>query len=284
MRITTSLALFILLALSLLGCALSHNYSPSQYILDSHELNEASGLAASQKTPGILFAHNDSGNEAIVYVINEKAMLAAKIILREITNHDWEDIAVGPELSSHKSCIYVADTGDNNAKRSYVSIYRFAEPALEDTLIYVTNVDEIKIQYEDGPRDLEAMFVDPITTDIYLISKREEKVGVYLVKYPYSLQDINVATKETTLPFSFVTAADISADGRQILVKTYTALYRYHRKKNQSIVSALMGKAKQLPYYLEPQGEAIAWDHEAKSYFSLSESPSGKPASLIHYR
>ena len=126
--------------------------------------------------------------------------------------------------------------------------------------------------------------MDPLTSDIYIISKHEENVGLYRVAYPYSLQDINIAKKELTLPPSFVTAADISPDGRKILIKTDTSIYKYSRKKSQSIVKALSGKSKQLPYYLEPQGEAVAWDAKGKSYFTISESVSDQPPILYHYR
>lgn len=268
----------------LFGCALVRGPSLIRYPLETDELMEASGLAASQKTPGILYTHNDSGGEATVYVLNSKAMLAARIHLEGAKNRDWEDIAVAPCPKTKTSSIFVADIGDNSSKHSFVSIYRFNEPALTDTLISIRNYDRIKIEYEDGARDAEAMFVDPLTSDIYIISKREEKVGLYRVSYPYSLQDINIATKEATLPLTFVTAADISPKGRKILVKTYTSIYQYKRKKGQSIAKALSGKYKQLPYYLEPQGEAVAWDAKGKSYFTISESVNDQPPTLYHYR
>ena len=276
-----------LIAISLLGlfgCALVRGPRLSQYPLDTAELMEASGLAASQKTPGILYTHNDSGGQPTVYVLNSKAMLAAKIKLEGAKNRDWEDIAVAPYGKDKTSSIFVADIGDNSSKRSFVTVYRFSEPALLDTLISIKNYDQIKIEYEDGARDAEALFVDPLNGDIYIISKREENVGLYRVSYPYSLQNTNIATKEATLPYSFVTAADISPNGRKILVKTYTSIYQYKRKRGQSVAKALSGKSKQLPYYLEPQGEAVAWDAKAKSYFTISESVNDQPPILYHYR
>lgn len=268
----------------LFGCALVKSPSLDQYPLTTHEIMEASGLAASQKTPGLLYTHNDSGGEATVYVLNSKGMLAAHIRLEGAKNRDWEDIAVAPYGKEKRSCIFVADIGDNSAKRDFVTVFRFAEPALADTLVSIKNYDQILIQYEDGARDAEALFVDPLHGDIYIISKREENVGLYRVAYPYSLKDINIAKKEMTLPLSYVTAADISHDGRKILIKTYTSIYQYKRKKSQSVAKALSGKSKQLPYYLEPQGEAVAWDAKAKSYFTLSESINDQPPILYHYR
>lgn len=247
-------------------------------------IDEASGLAASRKTPGLLYTHNDSGGQPIVYVINEVGMLAARIRLEGIKNRDWEDIAVGPDPATRQSCVFVGDLGDNSARHKSVYIYRFEEPEVKDTLIVIAKPARIEIVYKDGPRDAEALIVDPRSGDIGIISKREEEVGFYRVKYPYSLTEPNIAVKEATLPMTFVTAADISPNGKYILVKTYTGIFRYRRGSRQSIASALSGKAKALPYQLEPQGEALAWDARGKSYFTLSESADGKPSTLYHYK
>lgn len=271
------------LLLGALSCAFISAPAVSMHILEDTEIDEASGLAASRQTPGLLYTHNDSGGEPIVYVLNDKAMLAARILLEGVKNHDWEDIAVGPDPGSGKSCVFVGDIGDNGSKRKTVYVYRFAEPAFRDTLIKVSP-DQIKIEYEDGARDAEALFVDPGTGDIGIISKREEQVGFYRVKYPYSLSETNIAKKEATLPMTFVVAADISPNGKQILVKTYTAVFRYKRGKGKSLAQAFAAKAKELPYRIEPQGEAVAWDARGKGYFTLSECSNGKPATLYYYK
>lgn len=278
----TLLPLFALL-LGMQSCALIKTSSVSQYQLADNEIDEASGLAASRKTPGILYTHNDSGGQPIVYVINHKAMLAARIYLEGVKNRDWEDIAVGPDPVSRQSCVFVGDIGDNNGKHKSVKVYRFAEPELMDTTIVVTP-DIIEIVYEDGPRDAEALFVDPISGDICIISKREDEVHFYRVPYPYSLSQPNTALHEASLPMSMVVAADIDAKGKIILVKTYTDIYGYKRSGKQSIASTLAKKSHGLPYLIEPQGESIAISADGKSYFTLSESANDQPATLHHYK
>jgi hypothetical protein len=126
--------------------------------------------------------------------------------------------------------------------------------------------------------------VDSRNGDIGIISKREKEVGFYRVKYPYSLTQPNTAVKEATLPMTYITAADMSPNGKYLLVKTYTGIFRYKRGASKSVASALSGKPKALPYQLEPQGESVAWSADGKSYFTLSESAADKPSALFHYK
>lgn len=258
--------------------------SVKQFPLQEPQINEASGLAASRKTPGLLYTHNDSGGENAVFVLNSLGMMPARIVLDGIKNRDWEDIAVGPDPATGKSCVFVGEIGDNSARYKSVYVYRFPEPELTDTLITVQNTTSIEIVYEDGARDAEALLVDPANADIYIISKREKEVGVYRVSYPYKTDTVNTARKIGTLPLSMVTAADISFDGKNILIKTYSGVYQLKRSVKKPLETALSGKLKPMPYTLEPQGESIAWDAKGKGYYTLSESSGGILPQLYYYK
>src|SRR5687767_4827760 len=59
-------------------------------------LEELSGLAASVANSGLLWTHNDSGNSAEVFLINDKLEIKLTCKLKGANNRDWEDIAVGP--------------------------------------------------------------------------------------------------------------------------------------------------------------------------------------------
>lgn len=286
MKINKHYPSWIILAVLIVGavsCALITARSVNQFPLADTEIAEASGLAASRKVPGMLYTHNDSGGEPIVYALNSKGMLAARIRLDGIKNRDWEDIAVGPDPASKKDCVFVGEIGDNNSAHKSICVYRFEEPELTDTLIVVKNPARIEIVYEDGPRDAEALFVDSRSGDIGIISKREKEVGYYRVRYPYSLTEPNTAVKEATLPMTYVTAADMSPSGKFILVKTYTGIFRYKTGASKSVATAFEGKPKAMPYQLEPQGESVAWSADGKGYFTLSESAADKPSALFQY-
>lgn len=271
------------LLLGAFGCVMLASREPSQNLVQEPEISEASGLAASQKTPGLLYTHNDSGGQAVIYVLNASGLMPAKIQLSDATNRDWEDIAVARDPRSGVSHVLVGDIGDNSAVRPSCVIYRFAEPELSDTLLIPDRVDRLEFSYEDGPRDAEALFADPRSGDIYILAKREEKPGIYRIPYPQDTAGPYLARRVGSMPFNWITAADCSPNGRYILVKTYSHIYRYKRKNGQSVAEALAGKPRLLTYLAEDQGEAVAWDISGKGYFTLSERLGDTPVALIRY-
>ncbi|MDD2331466.1 MAG: hypothetical protein PHI68_02305 [Candidatus Cloacimonetes bacterium] len=284
MRKRILILLFIVLAFSL---AFTLGSELETVLITDPTINEASGIAASISKPGILYTHNDSGGKNAVFVMDNHGSFKGSYILETVKNRDWEDIALSKGPRKKHDYIYVGEIGDNGGRHKTVYVYRFPEPDLPKTANFeerITEFDRIQIIYEDGPRDAEALFVNPNTLDIYIISKREDQVGVYEVKYPQSTSGLNTARKIITLPLSWITAADMSPNGDQIILKTYTAVYKWDVKKKQSVAEALQGKMSSLPYQLEPQGEGICFDHKGDAYYTLSERSKDKPLYLYYYK
>ncbi|MEJ1973596.1 MAG: hypothetical protein WDM96_14385 [Lacunisphaera sp.] len=75
---------------------------------------EASGLAVSRRTPGLLWTHNDSGGEPILFALNTDGTLRGTLQLAGVTNRDWEDVAAF-ELDG-QAWLMAAEIGDNYAK------------------------------------------------------------------------------------------------------------------------------------------------------------------------
>jgi len=252
------------------------------------EIDEASGLASGRSNKDLLYTHNDSGGRNAVFVIDQEGRLRGEFVLEGIKNRDWEDIATGKCPRSSENYIYVGEIGDNRARYSSIFVYRFVEPSIKglapEISLTITDVDRIEIEYEDGARDAEGLFIDPRTLDIIIISKREEQVGVYLVAYPQSTDRINTAVKIATLPLSWVTAADISPNGKKILIKTYTGIFQWKRQGEESLASTFSRGFDYLPYEIEPRGEAVCWDAEGEGYFTLSEKVEDQELILYYYR
>ena len=279
------ITLVFLIVASLSWIALSAG-APHTAALKTSVLDEASGIASAHRNKGLLFSHNDSGGKASIYAIDTDGRLKCTLNLDGVQNRDWEDIACAVDAKTGISYVYVGEIGDNNAKYPSVAVYRFPEPELGtgDSLVTIKQVDKISITYEDGPRDAEALFVDPQTSNIYIISKREEKVGLYLVAQPLSLSGNNVAHRLQSLPLGWVTAADLSPNGKKLLVKTYPGVWQFKCKRDPKGILQLKKNTKALPYQLEPQGEGLCWDARGKSYFTLSESAEGVVQTLYHYK
>jgi hypothetical protein len=86
------------------------------------------------------------------------------------------------------------------------------------------------------------------------------------------------------IPFHKIVAGDISANGEEVLLKTYDHIYYWKRIPGETIIDLLKRKPMRLPYDREPQGEAIGFAQDGSGYFTLSERKNNKPAELIFYK
>jgi len=250
--------------------------------LVSRKLREASGLVASIANPGYLWTHNDSGNSASIYLINDKAEIVMTCKLKNTVNRDWEDITIGPGPEENVNYLYVADIGDNEAVYSYKILYRIKEPTFLSDQIEIEKADKLTFELPGGARDTEAIMVDPITNYFYVSSKREHSVRLYEIKFPFASDTLH-AEEVGKLPFNNIVAANISTDGSEVLMKTYRDIFYWKRKGNEPIPTLLQRRPVKLEYKPEPQGEAIAWKRDGFGFYTLSESEKGD-GSLFFYK
>lgn len=281
--------ILFLSAIVLLACTPSNDaFLPGKKLAEvtSKKLTEISGLAASVNNPGFLWAHNDSGNDAEIFLIDQDIKIKQTYILKGVENRDWEDIAVGPGPDSTKNYVYIAEIGDNSAVYAWKHIYRFEEPLLDpsEKKISITDFDTITFQLPDQKKDTEALLIDPRTKDLYIISKREEPVYVYLLKYPYLTTDSITAERIASLPLTQIVAGDFSSDGKEILMKNYNHIYYWKNPSNKPVVELLKELPKEIPYEIEPQGESIAWARDNSGFYTTSEINKGKKSFLYFYR
>ena len=244
-------------------------------------LREASGLVASINNPGFLWTLNDSGNPAEVFLIDDHARVQLVCKLVDVRNRDWEDIAIGAGPVKGKNYLYVADIGDNQAQFDFKYIYRFEEPLWsKEKEKLITLIDTLVLRMPDSPRDAETLLIDPMGSDLFIISKREQAVGLYHAPYPFG-RDTLLLNKVLTLPMTQIVSGSISADGQEVLLKDYDHVYYWKRSGKESLTRLLASEPVELPYEREPQGEAIGWSRDAKAFYTLSESTKEKGADLI---
>lgn len=251
------------------------------------DLDEASGLAHSRSNPLYLWSHNDSGGDPLLYLMTEAGADSGRFVLDGAQNIDWEDMTIGTGPTPNINYLYAGDIGDNRAARSSLTIYRVEEPDLTVTDIPATstlmNVESIDYVYEDGPRDAEALMVDPNTNDIYVVSKREASVILYVLPFPQQTAQMDTAERVTVLPFTQITAADISPSGNEVLIKNYLNVYYWTKTGTESIGELLSTDPSRLNYTVEPQGEAIAWHSNGESFYTISETGNNQPVVLYNY-
>lgn len=140
--------------------------------LSDVDLGEASGFARSTVVPNAFWSQGDSGNEAVLFGFDSTGASLGSTRVRDADNRDWEAIAIGPCTTG--SCLFIGDVGDNLARRQTVRIWRITEPRPGDTISSPAAL--LTVQYPDGPRDVESMWVAPDSA-VYLLTKRPEKAN-----------------------------------------------------------------------------------------------------------
>ena len=264
-------------------------------VVQHDPLLEISGLVASRAHPGVLWAHNDSGDGPRLYALTTSGTHLGAFTLDGAEARDWEDVAIGPGPEPGVDYLFAGDIGDNESQRDLKYVYRVAEPAVDtnqapaDTTL--TGVSTITLRYPDGPSDAETLLVDPLTGDLYVITKRSTEVAIYRAAAPQSTTDVIDMEHAGTLSLARVpglpaagqgaVGGDIAPSGLEVLLKTYAAVYYWTRASGAEALFA--HPAETLPYVPEPQGEAIAWAADGSGYFTLSEERQSIPATLYFY-
>ena len=195
------------------------------------DLPEASGVAVSRRSTGVLWAINDSG-EPVLVALDASGAVQGKVRVAGATVHDWEDMAVAPcgrdAQRKPAACIYIADIGDNHANRQHVTIYRMPEPSPRDAETAVPEV--FHATYPDGPQDAEAFFV---TDRGWFIVTKGETGPIRLYRFPseprpgatVQLERVGRPRVEhKTSGGKRITGAAASPDGRWIALRTHSAI------------------------------------------------------------
>jgi hypothetical protein len=243
-------------------------------------LTEASGLAASTTQAGVLWVHNDSGDKARIYAIQESGERLATVTLDGTHAYDWEDMARGPCSASTplSSCLYVGDIGDNSKVRTYIKVHRVPEPdvALGDHTITSEGYDTMTAVYPDGPRDCEALVIDG-NGHIYLLSKEWSDSVFRLYGSPFLpgaelvplqfLSEHDISGLGGTV--GLVTAASYSPALNRLLVRTYGAAFEYQLGPGETLSQLPWASVHNVPVANEGQGEAITYG--AGGYWHVSE-------------
>lgn len=176
------------------------------------ELPEASGLAIGRRTPGVIWAHNDSGNAEVLFALDSTGKVRGRVRV-PIRLRDWEDVSAARCESG--PCLYIGDIGDNGLARRRIQIARVPEPAPGDA---ETAAPEIfYATYSDGRHNAEAMFV--IGEDLFIIT-RDRTAGVYRSTHGGTSRHELTFQRIGQLGLAAVTDAEASPDETLVAVRT----------------------------------------------------------------
>jgi hypothetical protein len=300
------------------GSALKHALrAPAAFTIDSRRLrdarfervlwlgyvrnnraNEVSGIAVSRRRTGLLWAINDSGDGPFLYALGEDGSDRGTVRVRGAVNVDWEDLAAF-ELDG-VPYLLIADVGDNLAWRPAVTLYIVQEPTLEGERFadgaQVESTWVLRVRYQDGPQDCEAVAVDARARRVLLLGKRSVPPVLYALDLvprrfaPRARDDLLVArawTEVRGIPqptahdlaidpefgsaSSRPTAMDVAPDGTRAVVFTYKEGYLFERAPGEGWAQAFARTPQRVrtPYMKAMEAGAFATD--GRTLYATSE-------------
>jgi endonuclease/exonuclease/phosphatase family metal-dependent hydrolase len=255
--------------------------------LENSDIREASGLARSQRQPGVLWTINDSGAKEILYAIDPSGANLGETALKKSKNKDWEDLA--SFTLDGDPYLMVADIGDNDAEHKSRRLYFLKEPQAGKN---DTTVDwKVTFEYPNGPRDAEAAAIDVENERVLILSKRDLPPALYEVPLRTpddskvtakwlgtvdtlpkpSRQDVEFAPKTKDWHWQ-PSGMDISADNRAAVILTYRAVYYFLRRPGQDWFDALNTKPIHIGLGNFPNAEAVAFADDNRTVVVTGEN------------
>ena len=264
---------------------------------------EVSGIACSRVTPGYIWMESDEREDYIIATTEKGDKRACKLKMSRNIGWDWEDLSGG--VYNGTNYLFIGSFGDNEETRKDYRIIYFEEPAIDPVNMPEQTVTPqyIRYKYPDGKsHNNEALMYDNLTNTIYIITKVYYDV-CQVFKMPFRLDystsdtltleyvcDLGVKSDlgDGAKPykgFHLVTAADISPDGKHILIKNhnnivarYCWVLYWERQNGESIDDAIKRQPQPIKAYssTEWQGEAICW-LDSTIFYTTSDADDGNP-------
>ncbi len=270
-------------------------------VLAHPAIDESSGLAPSRRANDLLWTHNDSDGEPVLYAIASDGRFLGSVRIAGLRNIDWEDIA-SFELDG-RAWLLIADTGDNNGVRHDCALHVIAEPDPADLSpsreLAASVAWSIPVRYPDGPHDCESVAVDPKEGRVWLLIKRENPNRLASLPLRPAAGAVPAATfhgavphipqpdsKQRLLPIPTgryrgqPTAMDFAADGSAAVVLTYGDTLLFPRRDGEDWAAALAREPLALPPHNLGQAEAACFSRDSRAIFVTEERQN---APLLRY-
>lgn len=201
------------------------------------EIVESSGLVAAGDR---VWTVNDSGDIGRVFTVDTATGRTVGTTYWADGPRDVEALApAGPGR------VWVGDIGDNTASRDSIQVTRVPVGDGDRTV----DEETIDLVYPDGPRDAEALLVDPTTGRLHVVTKGVFSGEVYAAPPEMADDAPNELGLEGQV-VGLVTDGAFFPDGRHIVLRTYSRATVYTFPELESV------GAWDLP--LQPQGEGLA--------------------------
>lgn len=250
------------------------SYGPGKRLaeLADRRIDESSGLAASRTERGRFYTHNDSGDAPRLYSFDLAGRNLGHWQIAGAEAEDWEDMAA--VTIAGRQYLLLADVGDNFHNRPHVTLYLVTEPTSQQPSARL--VQTVRMKFEDGPHDCEAIAWDAPSHSVILIGK-ETGPHCQAFRLPWPAADRPqanqpaIAKQIARVQLPLVTGMDISPDGSRAVLSTYGAAYQYPRLPNDDWSQTLARPGQLIETPARKQGESICYGSDGRTLYLTSE-------------
>jgi hypothetical protein len=260
MRAAGRLGLLLLLAVVFLAVVptVAGAEDTVAFTIKDARITESSGLAV-DPSGNIYWTVNDSGDRGVVYGIGLDGRVQGSLNFRA-QPLDVEAVAV------HQDRLYVADIGDNNARRRFVRVYVVTNPRANGLTVAYHAYD---FRYPDGPQDAETLLVDD-SGRLFIVTKGQ-KGAIYEAPAKPDRQGVNDLEQVGSAPAN-VTDGTFLPGGDKIALLTYSSVEVIDATNYEVMASA--------PIPNQPQAESLTLSLDERSLLVGSEGKKSKVYSI----
>lgn len=249
--------------------------------VDEPALDEVSGIVASREHDDIFWVHNDSGDIARFFAIDTRGEVRGVYQLQGVTARDWEDLAIGPGPDG-SPWLYLGDIGDNDEVRTGIVVHALPEPdTLSGTITDPTLVtaESYPLTYPDGVFDAETLLLEPDRSLVIITKSRIGQSGVYRARPPHLTDELRTLERVAEIVLGIepipgdrrATGGDLTPDGTLFALRTNQHVWLWPLAPDEPLESALLRPPCLAPSPAEPQGEALGFDVDPPTFWTLSE-------------
>ncbi len=254
---------------------------PSAGSVRVDEVEESSGVAVG-RTSRALYTLEDAGNDPVLHILDLDRGYLGRQVVRGATNTDWEDLAAGPCPSNvlASSCLWIADTGDNDEVRDAVVMW-----VVPESMDAGVDAVACRLRYpDDEPHDAEAAFVDPEGVLRVVTKERDGEAHVYALASPACDGSVEALVEEAELdPGAPITGGAMSADGATTVLRSLDRVWIWQGCEldwaAEPTTFALEGQEQGEAVALGPNGDMVTTSEGAP--FEVWSAPCAETTPLV---
>ena len=237
-------------------------------------LTELSGLVATDDGFIVINDGSLTASSKRVYYLDDDCTIVNQVTYSGGGPRDTEDMV----LSADGKTLWIADVGDNDGVRETVGLWKMPASGSKSPVLY-------RLTYPDGAHDAEAMLLNGDGTPI-IVTKGVGKAGLYVPTGPLKANtsegvpmrrvgEVDLPSSTTSNPLStpgrlVVTGGAVAPDGSRVVLRTYADAFEFD-VTGGDVLAALKGKPRATPLPDEPQGEAISYSADGKTFLTTSD-------------